>query len=49
MSAFDDGVEAYHRGDGTELNPYDDHDAQFDEWEDGWFTARNTYTETWFK
>jgi hypothetical protein len=31
------GQEAYARGDTTDKNPYDFFDAQFNEWEDGWF------------
>ena len=39
VSAFNEGVEAYHRGDTDDMNPYDDRDPQRDEWEDGWFTT----------
>lgn len=37
--AFTEGKEAFHRGDDLDMNPYDDMDYQFDEWEDGWMTA----------
>lgn len=39
MDAFEEGRESYWRGDDIDMNPYDDMDAQFDEWEDGYATA----------
>lgn len=38
MDAFAEGREASRRGDAIDMNPYDEMDAQFDEWEDGWAT-----------
>ena len=40
MSAFNDGYEAYKRGDDDWMNPYDDNDMRCDECEDGWYTAQ---------
>ena len=37
--AFCQGFDANRRGDDPELNPFDERDAQWDEWEDGWYTA----------
>lgn len=37
--AFEMGEAAYDRGDGPEMNPYDPSDAQYDEWNDGWYGA----------
>jgi hypothetical protein len=39
MTAYDKGREAYDRGDDSEMNPYDDADAQWDNWRDGFFDA----------
>ena len=38
MSAFNEGIEAYGNGDDPEKNPYSEYDAQFDEWEDGFYS-----------
>ena len=38
--AFALGQEAFHRGDGIELNPYDNLDAQSDEWYEGWLAEQ---------
>jgi len=40
--AFALGFEAYNRGDGIDLNPYDDLDAQHEEWADGWHAGQDT-------
>ena len=37
--AYDQGSQAYYRGDGPEMNPYDERDSQHDEWDDGWYCA----------
>jgi hypothetical protein len=37
VSAYEEGQDARGRGDSLELNPYDERDAQWDEWEDGWY------------
>ena len=37
--AYEQGQLAYANGDGPELNPYCDSDAQYDEWEDGFYSA----------
>jgi hypothetical protein len=37
MSAYEEGRDAQRRGDFPEVNPYDERDAQWDEWEDGWY------------
>ena len=39
MGAFEEGQDAYQRGDDMSLNPYDESDAQFDEWEDGYVSC----------
>lgn len=36
MSAYDEGCEAFFRGDLPETNPYDQSDFQYDEWEEGY-------------
>ena len=40
MNAYEEGADAYYRGDDISMNPYDDRDAQFDEWEDGYSDAK---------
>ena len=37
MSAYEEGQDARKQGNSLELNPYDERDAQWDEWEDGWY------------
>lgn len=37
--AYQLGQEAFERGEDMELNPYDDMDAQHDDWDFGWFDA----------
>ena len=37
--AYQEGYEAFQRGDFPEMNPYDDRDAQYDEWEEGYRDA----------
>lgn len=37
--AYQLGKEAHDRGDDFSLNPYDQSDAQYDEWRHGWFDA----------
>jgi ribosome modulation factor len=37
--AFSLGAQAYAIGDSMELNPYDERDAQHDEWDDGYAQA----------
>ena len=39
MDAYHEGMDAFGRGDDINLNPFDDLDAQYDEWEDGWIYA----------
>lgn len=39
MGAYEEGYEAFHHGDLPEMNPFDDRDAQYDEWEDGYSDA----------
>ncbi len=39
MDAYDQGTEAYERGDDSDMNPYDEADAQWDLWRDGFFDA----------
>lgn len=39
MSAYEEGKEAFHRGEHIDTNPYDDRDAQWDEWDDGYIEA----------
>jgi len=39
MGAYEEGREAFYRGDDIDTNPYDDQDAQHDEWEEGYFHA----------
>lgn len=41
--AYNQGKEAFLRGDDISLNPYDDRDAQFDDWRGGWM---DEYVET---
>ena len=40
-SPYEEGEEAYYRGDGIETNPYDNKDGQHEEWEDGWLSAED--------
>lgn len=39
MDAYDKGYNAYENGDTIDDNPFDDHDPQVDEWDDGYFDA----------
>lgn len=39
-TAEKEGFEAYYRGDPMSLNPYDEFDAQWEQWRDGWVSAR---------
>ena len=39
MSAYEEGREAFYRDEEITTNPYDDHDGQYDEWEDGYMEA----------
>ena len=39
MGAFEEGQDAYQRGDSLDLNPYDESDMQWDEWEDGYVSC----------
>ena len=39
MAPYEKGYEAFQRGDFPEMNPYDDRDAQHDEWEEGYNDA----------
>lgn len=39
MDAFEAGVDARRRGDCVDMNPYDELDAQWDEWDDGWYSS----------
>ncbi len=39
------GQDAYLRGDDISLNPYDEKDAQHDEWDDGYSQAAFSDTE----
>ena len=39
--AFDTGGMGFDLGDDLSMNPYDEADAQHDEWEDGWIARRN--------
>ena len=36
---YHEGYEAFQRGDFPEMNPYDDRDAQHNEWEEGYNNA----------
>ena len=36
---YEEGYEAFHRGEMPEMNPYDKRDAQHDEWSDGYIHA----------
>ena len=42
--AYEQGREAYYRGDEAELNPYDDADAQWEQWRDGFWGGWLEYT-----
>ena len=44
--AFKMGEEAYDRGDGPEMNPYDEWNSQHDEWDDEWNEAAFDEEET---
>jgi len=37
MGAYEEGRASSVRGDSDELNPYDESDAQWDAWDDGWW------------
>jgi len=39
MGAYEEGYEAFHRDDLPEMNPYDEKDAQHDEWNEGYADA----------
>jgi len=39
MSPYDEGYEAFYRGDPPEMNPYDERDAQHDQWNQGYEDA----------
>jgi len=39
MDAYHEGIEAFERGDDFGMNPFDEEDAQYDEWEDGYMYA----------
>ena len=39
MSAYNEGYEAFYRGDSPEMNPYDESDAQHEEWIEGYMHA----------
>ena len=39
MGAYNEGYEAFQRGDLPEMNPYDDRDGQYDEWIEGYMHA----------
>ena len=43
--AEDMGYEAYFRGDGSLMNPYDERDVQYDEWDDGYYQAKFSDSE----
>jgi hypothetical protein len=43
--AYDMGYAAYERGDDIDMNPYDERDAQHDEWGDGYAQANFSGTE----
>lgn len=35
-NAFKLGMDAYHKGDECDTNPYDDYDVNYDVWDDGY-------------
>ena len=39
MDPYEEGCEAFWRGDMLEMNPYDESDAQHDEWIEGYIHA----------
>ncbi|HUU53046.1 MAG TPA: hypothetical protein VMW44_00230 [Candidatus Bathyarchaeia archaeon] len=39
MDAYNEGIESFERGDTVDMNPFDDLDDQYAEWEDGWIYA----------
>jgi len=41
MTPYEEGYEAFHRGDLPEMNPFDERDAQYDEWEEGYNDAED--------
>lgn len=50
MTPYQEGVNAYWRGDSKELNPYDDKDQQHEDWntgyDDGWQSEQDTLGAT---
>lgn len=41
-NAYQMGCEAFNRGDDIDMNPFDDRDGQFDDWEDGRAKAKES-------
>ena len=43
--AYNEGYRAFDLDAEPEQNPYDENDAQHDEWEDGWFSRKNEFEQ----
>lgn len=45
MGAYEEGEETYYQEHELKMNPYDPREAEFDEWEDGYFDAEARESE----
>jgi hypothetical protein len=44
MTPYEEGAEAYRRGDCLDMNPFDFEDGQYEQWQEGWFDEEEKQT-----